>query len=167
MSGTIGRKTAGEKTARPDTAARITGLGAGTRILTLDGALPVEFLHPGDRVITRTGARVLRAITVDVCEDETVIRVRPGALGFDRPEGSILVGADQTILVRDWRARAMFGRDTAVVTLGRLVDGHYITRTQAPGLRLYSLTFDTEQVIYAEGLEIAALADRELAALVA
>lgn len=37
-------------------------LGAGTIIYTLDGALPVEYLEPGDRIITRAGARILRAL---------------------------------------------------------------------------------------------------------
>lgn len=50
----------------------------GTIILTLDGAIPIEFLSPGDRVITRAGARVLRAVTGSV---ETGFD-----LTFDQPE---------------------------------------------------------------------------------
>jgi len=38
------------------------GLSAGTIILTAEGALPIEYLEPGDRIITRAGMRVLRAI---------------------------------------------------------------------------------------------------------
>ncbi|WP_417242500.1 hypothetical protein [Celeribacter sp.] len=30
--------------------------------MTADGALPVEFLEPGDRIITRSGMKVLRGI---------------------------------------------------------------------------------------------------------
>lgn len=54
------------------------GLATGTVVFTLDGALPVEFLEPGDRIVTRAGARVLRRIDV----------VAGGGfvLGFDRPE---------------------------------------------------------------------------------
>jgi len=55
----------------------LTGLAAGTIIYTLDGALPVEYLGPGDRIITRAGMRVLRA----------VIRKGDGfCLRFDTPE---------------------------------------------------------------------------------
>ncbi len=39
-----------------------TGIAAGTVVLTADGALPVDFLEPGDRVVTRSGLRVLRDI---------------------------------------------------------------------------------------------------------
>ena len=35
------------------------GMVAGTRIRTLEGLLPVEYLEPGDRIVTRSGARRL------------------------------------------------------------------------------------------------------------
>ena len=35
----------------------LSGLLVGTRVRTLDGILPVEYLEPGDRVVTRAGAR--------------------------------------------------------------------------------------------------------------
>ncbi|MEX5729306.1 putative cupin superfamily protein [Rhodovulum iodosum] len=53
-------------------------LAIGTIVLTMDGALPVEFLSPGDRIVTRAGARVLRDIHHDgACRF---------ALRFDAPE---------------------------------------------------------------------------------
>ncbi|SFI64545.1 hypothetical protein [Celeribacter neptunius] len=38
------------------------GLPLGTQVMTADGILPVEYLEPGDRVITRAGMRTLRNI---------------------------------------------------------------------------------------------------------
>lgn len=38
------------------------GLPLGTKVMTADGILPVEFLEPGDRVITRSGMRTLLGI---------------------------------------------------------------------------------------------------------
>jgi hypothetical protein len=38
------------------------GITQGTRVLTADGDMPVEYLEPGDRIITRAGIRVLRGI---------------------------------------------------------------------------------------------------------
>lgn len=55
-----------------------SGLPAGTIILTLDGALPVEYLAAGDHIITRAGARVLR--------DLRPCRGGDFRLEFDRPE---------------------------------------------------------------------------------
>ncbi len=34
----------------------------GTIIYTLEGALPVEYLEAGDRIVTRAGARILRGL---------------------------------------------------------------------------------------------------------
>ena len=42
----------------------VNGLLAGTQVRTLDGLIPVEFLEPGDRIVTRDGARQLMAISV-------------------------------------------------------------------------------------------------------
>lgn len=156
MTDLIGRTTADNKTVTTaENTALCTGIAAGARILTLDGALPVEYLEPGDRIITRSGMRVLRAITTRVCDADTVMQVAAGALGFDRPEGTIRVGADQHVVLRDWRAKAMFGRAEASVPVVALNDGHYVTPQKAPGLRLYALSFDAPEVIYAEGMELA------------
>lgn len=38
------------------------GLPMGTEIMTAEGILPVEYLEPGDRIITRSGMRMLRNI---------------------------------------------------------------------------------------------------------
>ncbi|MGC9370592.1 MAG: hypothetical protein ACP5DX_13720 [Paracoccaceae bacterium] len=35
---------------------------AGTVVLTLRGALPVEHLHPGDRLVTRSGASMIERV---------------------------------------------------------------------------------------------------------
>lgn len=39
------------------------GLPIGTTILTLEGALPVEYLCAGDRIVTRAGMRILRQLS--------------------------------------------------------------------------------------------------------
>ncbi len=62
-----------------------TTLPIGTIIYTLDGALPVEYLSPGDRIVTRAGARKLRNVQSN----------RSGfQLKFDRPEVFYADGAE-------------------------------------------------------------------------
>ena len=62
-----------------------TTLPIGTMIYTLDGALPVEYLSPGDRIVTRAGAKKLRG----------VLTSRSGfQLSFDRPEVFYADGAE-------------------------------------------------------------------------
>ena len=131
------------------------GIAAGTIVLTLHGALPVEYLTPGDRIVTRDGTRVLRDLRVRVCREAAAIRIAAGALGHDRPEDDMLVAPEQGILIRDWRAKALYGTDRAVVPAARLVDGSYIRRETREELRLFTLEFDSPAVIYAGDLELA------------
>ena len=133
----------------------ISGLMPGTLVLTEDGALPVETLTPGDRIITRnTGLVTLKAIEHDfeICE---TVRIRAGSLGHDRPDADTIVPSRQKLLIRDWRARALYLSDQALVEARRLIDGEYI-RLQPRGQHMvFRLSFDSPQVIYADGLELA------------
>ncbi|MFN6978778.1 MAG: Hint domain-containing protein [Gemmobacter sp.] len=134
------------------------GLPMGTLVLTLDGALPVEHLGPGDRIVTRAGVRRLRAVTVTVLADAAMVAVAPGALGHDRPDRPLMLPAGQAVLLRDWRARAMFGTDAALVAVGRLADGVFLRHVRVKSVRLFALTFDAPAVIYADGVETGAAA---------
>lgn len=134
--------------------AAVTGLVAGTPVLTLEGALPVDYLSPGDRILTRSGTRVLRAIEVSLVSNARLVRIGAETLGVDIPADDILVAAGQPVLVRDWRARALFGAAAALVEAARLTDGEYIRAETVAEARVYTLHFDAPAVIYAGGLEI-------------
>jgi hypothetical protein len=131
------------------------GLALGTQILTLDGALPVEFLSTGDRIVTRMGSRKLASIEVTVVQNARIMRIAEDTLGIDRPFAEICVSPDQPIMVRDWRAKAMTGNATAMIAAKRLADGEYIRAETVAEMRFYTLRFDEDVVIYAGGLELA------------
>jgi hypothetical protein len=131
-----------------------TGMAAGTSVMTLDGAIPVEFLNVGDRVLTRDGARTLRGIAVRVVNGDAV-RVGPGTLGHDKPTEDVVLAVGQPMLVRDWRAKALYGAAQALVPVERMADGQMIRRVSVRGLRMFTLTFDSVVVVYAGGLELA------------
>jgi hypothetical protein len=118
---------------------------AGTMVRTLEGVLPVEYLTPGDRIVTRNGARRLTSVSVQARKMVDLVRIRASTLGHDRPEQDLLVSPGQPILIRDWRAQAIFGAPVAAVPAARLADGEFV----------FMLRFDEDEVIYAEGLELA------------
>ena len=132
----------------------------GTPVLTLDGALPVEYLTVGDRVLTRAGVRRLHGITITLRQNARLMRIAQDTLGVDRPEADLIVTPDQPILIRDWRAKALYGTKTAMVPAARLADGEYIRSDVLAEVRLYSLHFAEDAVIYAGGLELACPAAR-------
>lgn len=132
-----------------------TGMIAGTTILTLDGALPIEHLAPGDRVVTRdSGIAVLKAIKVRKTKAR-MIRIKAGTLGANRPDGEMVLPADQNILIRDWRAKAIYGQKRAVVPAAKLIDGEFISEhAPSANVTLFDLEFDTPHIVYADGLEL-------------
>ncbi|MFN3845976.1 MAG: Hint domain-containing protein [Paracoccaceae bacterium] len=130
------------------------GIAAGTTVLTLMGAMPVEFVSPGDRIITRSGARTVTAVEIAVVNNARMIRISEGVLGKDRPEADTIVTPSQPILIRDWRAKALAGIDQAVMEAERLVDGEYIRVETVAEARIVTLRFADAQIVYAAGLEL-------------
>lgn len=130
------------------------GLVVGTRLLTLDGEMPVEFLSSGDRIITRdAGLSILRDIRV-IDADCEMVRVRAGSLGHTRPDSDMILPATQRVLVRDWRAQALFDMKAALVPVKRLADGAFVTLEARRRVRLIQLCFDAPHILYADGLEV-------------
>jgi hypothetical protein len=128
---------------------------AGTMVRTLEGVLPVEYLTPGDRIVTRNGARRLTSVSVQARKMVDLVRIRASTLGHDRPEQDLLVSPGQPILIRDWRAQAIFGAPVAAVPAARLADGEFVCIETHRQVRIFMLRFDEDEVIYAEGLELA------------
>jgi len=133
-----------------------TGLVAGTICLTSDGEIPVEYLSAGDKIITRdTGFVRVRQITCSQQVLPTVLFLA-GSLGHTRPGEDLILPAGQQVLIRDWRARAMFGTARQLVCAIQLVDGEFVRDLGPQQLLLHQLGFDHPQIIYAGGLEVAA-----------
>lgn len=138
--------------------ANVSGLTAGTTVMTLDGELPVEHLNIGDRIITRdAGMAVLRDIrkkTVNVA----TIQIKAGSLGHTRPQDDMIIGPDTLVHIRDWRAKALFGADVATVKAKRLIDGEFVSEQGVQSVTVHELVFDKQHILYADGLEVASTA---------
>ncbi|MGV8987326.1 MAG: Hint domain-containing protein [Cypionkella sp.] len=135
-------------------ALELQGMLAGTTVLTLEGDLPVDYLMPGDRVLTRSGARRVSRIEVTVMRHARVVKIAHDTLGVGKPQDDVTLSAAQGILLRDWRAKALYGSAQAIVAASRLVDGEYIMEETLAEARFYTLVFAEPCVIYAGGLEL-------------
>ena len=135
------------------------GFVFGTILLTRDGEMPVEFLSPGDQIITRDAGMV----RLDrIRHRRTVTRAisfAAGSLGHTRPDQDLILPADQLVLIRDWRAQSMFGKPQAMVRADTLIDDEFIRDLGQQKMQLYQLHFDTPHVIYAGGLELSCMTD--------
>jgi hypothetical protein len=131
-----------------------SGICAGTTIMTLDGEMPVEHLVEGARVITRdSGMAILRKVETRNAK-VSPIRIKSGSLGHTRPDRDMMVSPGARIHIRDWRAEALFGAKAASVVAERLVDGEFLAAQNSREMPVYTLRFDKEHIIYADGVEL-------------
>ncbi|SFR51731.1 Hint domain-containing protein [Litoreibacter janthinus] len=137
-----------------ETNTKLTGLLGGAQVLTMRGYMPIAGLEVGDRIITRNGMRTLQELRVER-HMMRPIRVGQGTLGFSRPNADMLMAPDQEVMVRDWRAEMLFGRDMVIVNISTMVDGKYIAEEEELALHdVYQLRFDGEEIFYADGVEV-------------
>lgn len=130
------------------------GLAPTTVVMTAEGELPAAVLEPGDRIVTRRGmARLQGVIHRDWPCGLTPVLVLPGALG-GKPHRACLLPPAQRILLRDWRARALWGRAAAAPRVSRLIDGTFIRWTEEAPAGLVQLFLGRPEILYADGLEL-------------
>ncbi|MBB3995378.1 hypothetical protein GGR95_003033 [Sulfitobacter undariae] len=135
-------------------ASRDIGLLQGTMLLTLDGEMPVEFVSVGDKIITRdSGIARIQHIQRTKRMVHT-IALAAGSLGHTRPERDATLAGDQMCLIRDWRAKALFSADRALVAARTLVDGEFIRDLGMQEQTLVQIFCDGPHIIYADGLEV-------------
>lgn len=143
------------KSGRPGVALHLGGLAEGTQILTAKGLVAVDDIQAGDRLVTRErGMQRVAFVTQRLLPSGEVMRIKPQALGGSAGDPDVILAPSQRVLLRDWRAKAMFGRSIALIQARKLADGELIARRPARNLRLYSLHFDRELIIYAGGIEV-------------
>lgn len=153
---TVGR-FAGQKTSEAplEIPPHSVGLFADGIILTMDGEKRIDEVNVGDRVITRDrGAATVRGV-VSRQLTASAICVLAGSLGHTRPERDVILPSGQPVMVRDWRARALFGTPQAMVPAHQLIDGEFITDEGRQEMTLYHLQFDAPHILYVDGLELA------------
>ncbi|WP_050526018.1 Hint domain-containing protein [Pseudorhodobacter aquimaris] len=137
------------------TSARLSeGIVAGTTVLTLSGEKRVEALKVGDRIITRSGARSLRAVRQIVYPAVNLVSISAAAFGVEQPQENILVLPDQGVLIRGQRAKALCGVAQAVIAARELTDGEFIRMETHFTASVFALEFDHPEVIIADGIEL-------------
>ena len=131
------------------------GLMAQSMILTLQGEIPVADLMPGMRVVTRdSGTAMIRNLRRRRVVTDAV-RILAGSLGHTRPDSDVILPAGQQVLLRDWRAEALFGASQVMVPAHKLIDGEFVSALGAMTLDLCEIEFDRPHILYVDGLEVA------------
>ncbi|RKT34611.1 Hint domain-containing protein [Roseovarius halotolerans] len=156
---TVGRISGNATAMIPSDILPNSGLMAQSVILTLEGEKPVGDVKPGDRVITRdSGTAIVTAIRARRVS-MPVVRIMAGSLGHTRPERDMTLPAGQQVLIRDWRAKALFGREQALVPVERLVDGEFVRHEPSREVTVCDIEFARPHILYVDGVEVAGQID--------
>lgn len=135
----------------------------GTRIATPYGAVPVEELREGDKVLTKdngpqeilwTGARRMSGARLYTTPELRPIRIRAGAFGLDRPDATLLVSPEHRLVVKGRVAQALFNTPEVLVMARDLIDGGSVRQDMRLKEVVYvHLLLETHQVIWANSVE--------------
>ena len=137
-------------------AALARGLCAGTRVMTLRGAIAVEALRPGDTLVTRdSGTATLEGVSTGTMR-LAAMKIRAGSLGHTgtATDPDVTLPPDALVHVRDWRAPAFAGCRSANLPAARLHDGAFVTRAPEADVTLYALHLASPHILYADGVEV-------------
>ncbi|MBT0956370.1 Hint domain-containing protein [Alphaproteobacteria bacterium KMM 3653] len=130
------------------------GIAAGSVVLTAKGETLVEDIRPGDRVISRDRGMVHVTEVREIELSRPAIRVKAGALGEGIPGTDMVLGCDQPVLVRDWRAKAMFRKDRCVVPASALSDGEFVVTEENGTNKVYQIFCAEPHILYVNGVEL-------------
>ncbi|MBZ4021314.1 hypothetical protein CKO11_02415 [Rhodobacter sp. TJ_12] len=143
------------RAASPEEIAAIPALGTGTMIATADGPTPIDWLRPGDRVLTRdNGYQSLLWVGLHTMPRRAPEETRPLVLatecfGAALPERDVLLSPGTGVLLAGHELELWFGESEMFAKAK-----HALPKAEAgPGRQqLYSMLFPTPEVVLAEGM---------------
>ncbi len=133
-----------------------SGIGAEARIMTLSGEKSIADIKAGERLVAAdVGVVRLRALSRKTMQLRDMIRIAPTAMFGKHNADVIYVAANQPVMLRGWMARAMFGKDQALVAARRLVDGEFYSRPTDPGtITLFQMHFTARHLVRVNGIDM-------------
>jgi hypothetical protein len=132
----------------------LAGIVERALVTTPRGAMRIEDLRPGNRIISRShGAVPLLRIEKQSLVTRGIY-VFAGSIGHHRSDRDTLLPFGQPVMVRDWRAWALFGKSEVVVPAWRLIDGEHVRDLGFMAMTVYRLFSHGPEVIYADGMEL-------------
>ena len=126
----------------------------GTMLRTPEGEMPVEYLAPGNLVLTKDhGAQPVRwagSRRVAATGDFAPILITRGTFG---EHGDLWVSPLHRVLLRNPISEMLFGDAEVLVAAKELVNGETVRRVEGGQVTYYHLLFDQHQILFSEGLE--------------
>ncbi|WP_158243167.1 Hint domain-containing protein [Acidimangrovimonas sediminis] len=133
-------------------------IAAGTSVMTSEGMVPVDWLRPGDRLLTRDRGFQPLLWVGRLDPDEAgggtgrAILIAAGALGAEMPTAPLRVSPHHRVLVSDTQLQLCFGHDAMFCAADFLTHLPGIAaETEGPAPVYYRLLLPRHEAILAEG----------------
>jgi len=143
--------------ASPEEIASLPALGGGTLIATNEGEIPIDWLRPGDKVLTRdNGYQPLLWLGQHIVprrapQELRPLTLKPDQFGKDQPAQRLVVTPGCPVLLAGAELELWFGESEMFAHTSDLTD----EAARAPGRQaVYTLLFDAPEVVLAGGLWI-------------
>lgn len=133
----------------------ISGFGAGVIVETSEGPQPVEWLRPGDLVLTRdNGYRPLKWVgrTGEVDEADHPLRIFARSLGNRLPEHDLILSPHHHLLMRSPQLPLHFGEEEVISPLSSVATEAEFDFDMQRDFKYSHLVFDTHELVLAEGV---------------
>lgn len=148
------------RAASPEEIATLPALGSGTMIATAEGPTPIDWLRPGDRVLTRdNGYQPLLWLGSHTMPRRAPAQTRPlllaaNCFGEALPERDVLLSPGTGVLLAGHELELWFGESEMFAH-----SHHALPKAEAgPGRQqLYTLLFPRPEVILAEGMWVSSV----------
>ncbi|WP_417808502.1 Hint domain-containing protein [Thioclava sp.] len=141
--------------ATPEEIATLPALGGGTLIATNEGEIPIDWLRPGDKVLTRdNGYQPLLWLGQHIVPKRAPHELRPLTLGRDQfgkdqPAHQLVITPGCPVLLAGAELDLWFGESEMFAHASDLIG----EPPRAPGRQaVYTLLFDAPEVVLAGGL---------------
>jgi hypothetical protein len=125
----------------------------GTRIITRKGALRIENLRVGDKVLTRdNGYKEIRWIgqsSVAAYGKFAPILFHPGALGN---QFELLLSAEHRVLLSGWQCELLTGETETLIAAKHLVNNPLVERRVGGLITYYHILFEQHEIVFANGV---------------
>jgi len=145
-----------------DSTAHVICFAQGTLLRTPNGRRAVEDLAQGDLVETRDagaqpvcwiGHRRISGARLQALPELRPIRIRTGALGFERPSPDLIVSPQHRILVRGAMAKALFNTDEVLVAAADMLNDRSVTlEHHAREVVYYHIMLPAHHLVWANGV---------------
>ena len=139
----------------PDDLEAPAGFAPDVRVTSVDGLVPAGKLSPGDWLVTARGTkRLLRITRQSLSPPLAMVRVAKELLK-GRSGEDIVVSPTQRVVLRDWRARAIWGRHVAAPIIADIVDEEFVTVDRTIATEIVSLYVGQPEILVVQGFEFA------------